>query len=62
MGEALQQFSCRSTTVGTLHAKSLQGFGYDDVVNQFENRYIAMGFGIFTKKLGLKPLSSRATF
>ncbi|MDE5076243.1 MAG: hypothetical protein O4803_07445 [Trichodesmium sp. St15_bin1_1] len=22
-----------------MHAKSLQGFGYDDVVHQFENRY-----------------------
>ena len=25
--------------VGTLHATSLQGFGYDNVVHQFENRY-----------------------
>jgi hypothetical protein len=38
MGEALQQFSCRSTTVETLHAKSLQSFGYGDVVHQFEKR------------------------
>ena len=35
----LQQFSCMYTTVGTFHATSLQGFGYDDVVHQFENRY-----------------------
>ncbi|MDE5116869.1 MAG: hypothetical protein O4860_06415 [Trichodesmium sp. St2_bin2_1] len=31
-------FLCRSTTVGTLHATSLQGFGYGDVVHQFEKR------------------------
>ena len=35
----LQQFSSRSTTVGTLHATSLQGFGYGDVVHQFEKHY-----------------------
>ncbi|MCL2936602.1 MAG: hypothetical protein MGU50_08485 [Trichodesmium sp. MAG_R02] len=29
----LQQFSCRQTTVETLHATSLQGFGYGDVVH-----------------------------
>ena len=34
----LQQFLCWSTTVGTLHATSLQGFGYGDVVHQFEKR------------------------
>ena len=28
----------RSTTVGTLHARFLQGFGYGDVVHQFEKR------------------------
>jgi hypothetical protein len=33
----LQQFSCRQTTVGTLHATFLEGFGYSDVVHQFEN-------------------------
>ncbi|MCL2937271.1 MAG: hypothetical protein MGU50_12205 [Trichodesmium sp. MAG_R02] len=33
-------FSCRSTTVGRLHATSLQGFGYGDVVHQFEKRCI----------------------
>ena len=26
-------------TVGTLHGTSLEGFGYDDVVHQIENRY-----------------------
>ena len=36
----LQQFSCRQTTVGTLHATSLQGFDYGDVVHQFEKRCI----------------------
>ncbi|MDE5118770.1 MAG: hypothetical protein O4965_00750 [Trichodesmium sp. St19_bin1] len=36
----LQHFSCRSTTVGRLHATSLQGFGYGDVVHQFEKRCI----------------------
>ena len=34
----LQHFSCGLTTVGTLHARSLQGFGYSDVVHQFEKR------------------------
>ena len=34
----LQHFSCRSTTVGSLYATSLQGFGYGDVVHQFEKR------------------------
>jgi len=34
----LQHFSCRSTTVGTLHATFLQSFGYGDVVHQFEKR------------------------
>jgi hypothetical protein len=36
--EKLQDFSCQSTTVGTLHATSLQGFGYGDVVHQFKKR------------------------
>ena len=36
----LQQFLCRYTTVGTLHATSLQGFDYGDVVHQFEKRCI----------------------
>ncbi|MCL2939331.1 MAG: hypothetical protein MGU50_23785 [Trichodesmium sp. MAG_R02] len=36
----LQQFLCWSTTVGTLHTTSLQGFGYGDVVHQFEKRCI----------------------
>ncbi|MDE5119429.1 MAG: hypothetical protein O4965_04425 [Trichodesmium sp. St19_bin1] len=34
----LQHFSYRSTTIGTLHARSLQGFGYGDVVHQFKKR------------------------
>ena len=34
----LQPVSCRSTTVGTLHAMSLQDFGYGDVVHQFKKR------------------------
>ena len=34
----IQHFSCRSTTVGTFHARSLQGFAYGDVVHQFEKR------------------------
>ena len=34
----LQHFSCRSTTVETLHATFLQSFGYGDVVHQFEKR------------------------
>ncbi len=38
----LQQFSCRQTTVGTLHATYLQGFGYGDVVHQFEKRCIIL--------------------
>jgi hypothetical protein len=33
-----QHFSYRSTTVGMLHVTSLQGFGYGDVVHQFEKR------------------------
>jgi hypothetical protein len=28
-----------------LHATSLQGFGYDDVVHQFENLYNAIAMG-----------------
>ena len=36
--KTLQQCSFRSTTVGTLHATSLQDFGYGDVVHQFEKR------------------------
>ena len=40
---ALQHFSCRSTTVGTLHATSLQSFGYGDIVHQFEKRCKAKG-------------------
>ena len=35
----LQQFSCRSTTVGTLHASSLQGFGYGDIVHQIVHQF-----------------------
>jgi len=31
----LKHFSYRSTTVETLHARSLKGFGYGDVVHQF---------------------------
>ena len=38
----LQQFSCRQTTVETLHATSLQGLGYGDVVHQFEKRCIIL--------------------
>ena len=34
----IQQFWCLSTTIGTLHSRSLQGFGYGDVVYQFEKR------------------------
>ena len=34
--QKLQQFLYRSTTVGTLYATSLEGFGYGDVAHQFE--------------------------
>jgi hypothetical protein len=42
MVDNLQQFSCRQTTAGTLHATSLQGFGYGDIVHQFEKRCITL--------------------
>ena len=34
----IQQFLCRQTTVKTLNATSIEGFGYGDVVYQFEKR------------------------
>ena len=37
-GRGIQQFSCRQTRAGTLHATSLQDFGYGDVVHQVEKR------------------------
>ena len=43
----LVDYSRDLATVGTLHARSLrslQGFGYGDVVHQFENRYKILVF------------------
>ena len=51
----LQHFSCRSTTVGTLHAMSLQDFGYGDVVHQFEKRCITI---LLDSTCALRPSSS----
>ena len=46
----IQQFSCWQTKVGTLHATSLEGLGYDDVVHQFENRYKKSQSTVMKKK------------